>query len=175
MFTLYRAKKKIGLTLVEVMVAVAIFGTVVAMVAHWFTTNSQYHKRLTEQNDADDHMRRALWKMHQDLKTGRTIVYPRIEHVESDYTKNFISDNKVVFRNFDGDIITYYHDKDKHEIIREIVYIPTEDAPANERKVIGDCIDLVVFTNRNELNNTLGIYLESGPSCVIDSVFMMNE
>lgn len=175
MHTLFLAKKRIGITLVEVMIAMAIFGLVGALVGHWFTSNTKYHKRLTEQNDADDRIRTSLWKMHQDLKTGRTIIYPRLETLSTKPGKNIISDNKVVFRNFDGDIITYYLDTEKRQVIRHVVYIPTADAPSNEKSVIGDGIDLVVFTNRNELNNTLGIYMESGPSCVIDSVFMMNE
>ena len=168
-------KKKKAFTLVEVMIAVAILSMVGALVAHWFTMHTQYQKRVTELNDSDNIIRNILWDMHKDLKTARTILYPRRTTVDSFTLKNLISDNKLIFRNFDGDIVTYYHNTVSKDIIREVIYIPTPNAPTNESKIIGRNIDCLIFTNRNELNNLVGIYMEAGPAVQIDSVYLMNE
>ena len=172
---LFRDKKRKALTLVEVTIAVAILSVVGVMVAHWFTLNSQYQNRVTKLNEADNHIRSILWDLHKDLKIARTILYPRRTSVTSDTLKNLSSDDKLVFRNFDGDIITYHYNEKTKELYRDVIYIPTPNAPSNESKVVGKNIDCVIFTNRNELNNLVGIYMESGPAVQIDSVYLMNE
>ena len=174
MHLLFRGKRK-AFSLVEVTIAVAILGVVGAIVAHWFTLNNQYQKRVTELSDKDNVIRTILWEMHKDLKIARDVLYPRRTSLTSDTLKNLVSDSKLVFRNFDGDIITYHYDEKKKQIIKEVIYIPTPGAPSNEKKVIGKDIDCVIFTNRNELNNLVGIYMESGPAVQIDSVYLMNE
>ena len=175
MHLLFRDKNRKALTLIEVTIAVAILSVVGTMVAHWFTLNSQYQKRVTELSDRDNVIRTILWDMHKDLRSARTILYPRRTKMTSDTLKNLVSDSKIVFRNFDGDIVTYYFNENTKEIVREVIYIPTPGAPSNESKVIGKDIDCVIFTNRNELNNLVGIYMESGPAVQIDSVYLMNE
>ena len=175
MHLLFRDKNRKALTLIEVTIAVAILSVVGTMVAHWFTLNSQYQKRVTELSDRDNVIRTILWDMHKDLRSARTILYPRRTKMTSDTLKNLVSDSKIVFRNFDGDIVTYYYNEKTKEIVREVIYIPTPGAPSNESKVIGKDIDCVIFTNRNELNNLVGIYMESGPAVQIDSVYLMNE
>lgn len=152
-----------------------IFSFVSAMVLHWFNTNSKYNKQLTEQNDSDDKLRKCLWVLHQDLKTSRMILYPTVADISAESYKNMSSDNKLVVRNFDGDIVAYTLDKNNGSLMKTVLAIPTSDAPNNTSEVIAKGIDLVVFTNRNELNNTVGIYMESGPSCIMDSVYMMNN
>ncbi len=174
MHLLFQDKRK-GFSLVEVTIAVAILSVVGTMVAHWFTLNSQYQKRVTELNEKDNVIRTILWEMHKDLKIARNVLYPRRTSLTSDTLKNLVSDSKLVFRNFDGDIVIYYFDEKTKEIIKEIIYIPTPGAPKNEKRVIGKDIDCVIFTNRNELNNLVGIYMEAGPAVQIDSVYLMNE
>lgn len=175
MHSLFRVNYKKAITLVEITIAVAILGIVGAMVGHWFTLNNQYQKRVTALNDSDNIIRKTIWEMHKDLKSARTILYPRRTTITSDTLKNIISDTKIVFRNFDGDIVSYYYKEDTKEIIREVTYIPTALAPSNESSVIGKNIDCVVFTNRNELNNLVGIYMESGQAVQMDSVYLMND
>ncbi len=175
MHSSFRAKNKKAITLVELTIAVAILGLVGAMVGHWFSLNNQYQKRVTALNDSDNIIRKVLWEMHKDLKSARTILYPRRTTITSDTLKNLISDNKIIFRNFDGDIVSYYFKEDTKEIIRTVTYIPTPLAPSNESMVIGKNVDCVVFTNRNELNNLVGIYMESGEAVQIDSVYLMND
>ena len=175
MHLLFRDNRRKAFTLIEVTIAVALLSVIGTMVAHWFTLNTQYQKRVTELSEKDNMIRTILWEMHKDLKIARTVLYPRRTSITSDTLKNLASDDKLVFRNFDGDIVTYYYNAKKKEIIREVIYIPTPGAPANELKVLGKDIDCVVFTNRNELNNLVGIYIEAGPAVQIDSVYLMNE
>ena len=175
MHSLFRDKNKKAYTIIEVTIAIAIVSIVGAIVAQWFTMNNQYQKRVTALNDADNNIRTILWEMHRDLKTARTILYPRRTTVTSFTLSNLVSDSKLVFRNFDGDIVSYHHNIDSKEIIKQILYIPTTNAPSNETKVIGRNIDCLVFTNRNELNNLVGIYMEAGPAVQVDSVYLMNE
>ena len=175
MHLLSRDNKRKAFTLIEVTIAVAILSVVGTMVAHWFTLNTQYQKGVTELSDRDNIIRTILWEMHKDLRTARTILYPRRTTVTSETLKNLVSDSKLVFRNFDGDIVSYYYKEDKKVICRDVIYIPTPGSPPNESKVIGKDIDCVIFTNRNELNNLVGIYMESGPAVQIDSVYLMNE
>lgn len=175
MHLLFRDNRKRAYTLVEVTIAVALLSIIGTIVAHWFTLNTQYQKRVTELSDKDNIIRTILWDMHKDLRTARTVLYPRRTDITSDTLKNLVSDDKLVFRNFDGDIVTYYYNAKNKEIIKEVIYIPTPGSPPNEKKVLGKEIDCVIFTNRNELNNLVGIYIESGPAVQIDSVYLMNE
>ncbi len=164
-------KKKRAFTLVEIMITLTIIGVVGGLVARWFVLNRQYQKRLTELSDGEDNLRKITWTLHQDLKTARTILYPR----RQDGSEGIISDTRLVIRNFDGDLVSYFFKSDSKELVRVTSYIPTGDAKEQKDETIGNKLDSVVFTNRNNLNNLVGFYLESGPAMTLDSVFMMNE
>ena len=171
---LFKNNRK-AITFVELMIAVAILGIVLTIVTRWFTVNSQYQRRITRQNECDNLIRQVVWEMHKDIKMSRTILYPRIAKITNNDLNDMTSDSKLVFRNFDGDIVSFYYNSDSKEIIRQVLHIPTGDAPPDEIKVIGKGLDNVVFTNRNEMNNLVGIYIEAGPSLLMDTVYMMNE
>lgn len=173
MHTLFSVKRRKGITLLELMIAISILGTIIGMVSRWFYINNNYQKRLTKQTDSDNTIRKVLWEMHKDLRVARSILYPR----KFDKSKiDICSDNRVVVRNFEGDIISYYYDKETKELTRQLTCIQTgANIPENSSRVIGKDIDSIVFTNRNVFNNQLSIYIESGPSVMIDSVFLMND
>lgn len=172
MLTLFRDNlKRKAFTLVEVLITVTIIGVVGGIVAHWFTMNSKYQKRITEISDAEDRIRKAIWVLHEDVKTARSILYPRTDNSNSP----LISDTRVVIRNFDGDLFLYYFDTKSKQLKKITQYIPTTDAPSSKTEIIGTGIDKVIFTNRNEMNNLLGIYIESGEATILDSIYLMNE
>ena len=177
MLTLFSVKtrKKAAITLIEVLISMSVLGIIGGIVGKWFYSNSQYQKRLNAQTEFDNVIRKALWEMHKDLKAGRSILYPRIKKVSSYDVNNMTTDNKLVFKNFDGDIITYYFKEDTKELIRHKIYMPTEDRDPDEIRTIAKGFDNILFTNRNEMNNLVGIYVEYGPSIVMDSVFLMND
>ena len=172
MHTLFLGKKRKAITLVELLIAISLLGIVGTLVSRWMSMNFQYRKRLTLQNDCDNNIRSAIWEMHKDLKTAKTILYPR----RNSGGNKLISNSKIVFKNFQGDIICFYFNNETKEIIRELYHlIPNGDEPDKVHSIIGKGFDCVVFTNRNDLNNLVGIYLEQGPSIQIDSVFLMNS
>ncbi len=176
MLTLFNVnKRKTAITLIEILIAMSLLGIIGGLVARFFWTNSQYQKRLNVQTDCDNAIRNALWEMHKDLKASRAILYPRNNKVFKSDINNMVSDNKLVIRNFDGDIVTYYYQEETKELIRHKIYMPTENRPADEKKTIAKGFDNIVFTNRNEMNNLVGIYIEYGPSVLMDSVFLMND
>ena len=179
MHILHLAKKRKAFTFVEVMITTAILGVIITMVSRTFVQNTRYQQRLTMQSDGDNEIRNILWTLHQDLKVSRSIIYPRLEFINVQTEKklaNMISDTRLVVRNFDGDIVSYAYREKTRELIRCISRIPIDGVKKkNETKVIGKNIDVVIFTNRNEMNNLVGIYLESGPSMMLDSVYLMNE
>lgn len=174
---LLKNKKRKAMTLLETIIAISILATIGTIVLRWFQLNSQYSKRITQQFDCDGYIRNALWEIHKELKTSHTILYPRVSVLNTDSSKNIISDSKLIFRNFQGDIGYYYYDKNNKQLIREIIsIIPYDDPPPNyTKRVIGKNLDKVIFTNKTLNNNLVGIYIESGPSVQIDSVYLMNE
>lgn len=175
MLTLFQGKSRKAFTLLEIMIAMTVLATLGALISHWFTLNTKHQRRLTQQSDSDNKLRKIVWTMHQDIKTSRTILYPRCENITNNIKSRVISDSKLVIRNFDGDLISYHFDQEKKELSRELIYLPTGYHPSNEVKVIGKDLSTVVFTNRNELNNLVGIYIEDENSVLLDSVYMMNE
>lgn len=164
-------KRRTAITLVELLIAISLLGVVGTLTVRWFIMNSQYQKRLTQQSDCDNIIRNTLWDIHKDLKTAKVILYPR----NNTKMNKLISDTKLVIRNFSGDIVCYYYKKETKEIIREEYFIPTGNQPSNNSRVVGKNFDCVIFTNRNETNNLVGIYMELGPSVMMDSVFLMNS
>ena len=168
-------KRKKAVTLIEILITMSLLGIIGSIIGRWLWMNSQYQKRMNRLTDCDNAIRSALWEMHRDLKAGRSILYPRIKKVTSSDINNMTSDDKLVFRNFEGDIITYYYQAETKELIRHKIYMPTENRPDDEKKTIAKGFDNIVFTNRNEMNNLVGIYIEYGPSVLMDSVFMMND
>ena len=175
MLLLSKNKKKRAMTLTEILIAISILAIVFTIVGRWFTLNRQYQKRITKQFDCDALIRSALWEMHKDLKSAHTILYPRVDSIDPDNNKNIISDTKLVFRNFQGDIVSYFYDKSAKKVTRQITYIPTTNAPSDEQKIIGKDLDCVIFTNKALSNNLVGIYMEAGPSVQVDSVYLMND
>lgn len=176
MLLLLKNNKRKAMTLLETIIAMSILATIGTIVFRWFQLNSQYNKRITKQFDCDGYIRNALWEIHKELKTSHTILYPRVSVINNDRNKNIISDTKLIFRNFQGDIGYYYYDKNNKQLIKEIIsIIPYDDPPPSySKRVIGKNLDRVIFTNKTLTNNLVGVYIESGPSVQMDSVYLMN-
>lgn len=180
MLILFRDKRiKKGFTLFETMITTAIIAVVMGVVFQIVSSNAKYQKRITRQSDGDNQIRSIIWSIYRELSVSRTILYPRLtftnKHTQKSFN-NMISDSKIVVRNFDGNIVSYFYRKDTKEVLKSTSYIPVNgEPPISETKVIGKNIDICLFTNRNEANNLVGIYMESGPSIILDSVYLSNE
>ena len=70
-------KNRKAFTLLEMIIAFSIICFVGTIVVRWFIMNRQYQKRVTELYDGDTIIRNAIWEIHKDLKTSRTVIYPR--------------------------------------------------------------------------------------------------
>ncbi len=168
-------KNRKAFTLLEMIIAFSIICFVGTIVVRWFIMNRQYQKRVTELYDGDTIIRNAIWEIHKDLKTSRTVIYPRALRAFANDEFNMSSDSKLVVKNFEGDIVSYFYKRDTKELVRVISHVPTDDAPQDKTRVIAKNLNSVVFTNKNLLNNCVNIYMECGPSVLMDAVFLMND
>ena len=169
MFHQSKTRRIAGFTMVEIMVGAAILAIIGGMVAHWFVMQRRYQARILAISDAQQNIRQASWNMIQELRTARNLIYPRLNA-----DKSIKSDTKTVFKNFSGDIVCYYHFPDTHEIRRCLV--PNDGGtPIIDVKPIATGIDKVAFTAHDIGNRLLGIYLESGNTVGLESVYLVNE
>lgn len=162
-------KHRRAFTMVEIMVGATILAIIGGMVAHWFVMQRRYQTRILALSDAQQNIRQASWNMIQELRTARNLIYPRLNP-----DKSIKSSTKTVFKNFSGDIICYYFQEDAGEIRRCV--IPNDSGPPQvDSKPVGKGIDKVYFTAHDIGNRLLGIYLESGTTVGLESVYLLNE
>ncbi len=155
--------------MVEIIVGAAIIAVIGGLVAHWFVMQRRYQQRVTSMSDGQQSIRQATWNMIQELRTARTIISPRVNGDDS-----IKSDEKVVFKNFAGDIVCFYLDSDIREIKRCL--IPNgPDQPLVSPAPIARGIDRVVFTAHDPSNKLLAIYLEADGSFGLESIYALNE
>lgn len=155
--------------MVEIMVGATILAIIGGMVAHWFFMQRRYQQRVMAISEAQQSIRQASWNMIQELRTSRNVISPRLNA-----DKSIKSDTRVVFKNFAGEIVCYYHVPDSSEIRRCLI----PNGPGNpvvDQKPIGTGIDKVVFTAHDIGNRLVGIYLESAGTPGLESVYLMNE
>lgn len=155
--------------MIEILVGATILAVIGAMVAHWFFMQRRYQERVSAISEAQQSIRQASWNLIQELRTGRNIISPRLNT-----DKSIKSDTKVVFKNFAGEIICFYHDAATSEIRRCLI----PNGPGNpvvNPVAIAKGIDKVVFTAHDIGNRLIGIYLESAGSVGLESVYLLNE
>lgn len=164
-----KLNKKTGFTLVEILVAFGILGLIFAIVAYWFSMQKQYQSSISSTVIGSQNINLANWKMTKELKFARNIIYPRINSDGSIH-----SSNKIIFKDFAGEIICFYYDKNTKEIKR--LYIGNKDSqPKPDLAPIAQDIDEVYFTNLSSENRILDIYMKSGPAFGLETVYMVNE
>lgn len=155
--------------MVEIMVGATILAFIGGMVAHWFVMQRQYQAKILAISETQQNVRQASWNMIQELRTARNLIYPRLNA-----DRSIRSDTKTVFKNFAGDIVCYYHHPGSSQIRRCL--IPNgAGAPAIDVKPIGNGIDKIVFTAHDIGNRLIGIYIESGATVGLESVYLLNE
>jgi prepilin-type N-terminal cleavage/methylation domain-containing protein len=171
MFTFlhYKRRQNEGFTLIEVLIATSVVVLIGVVVGNWFFMQRKFQKRIVSLAEAQENIRRANWRMIQELKTSRTIIYPRINE-----DKSIRSDSKVVFKNFNGDIVCYYHENETGNIRRCLIPNGT-GSPQLTKAPIGKNFDRVIFTAQDDSNKLVGIFLEYKNTFGIESVFLLNE
>jgi prepilin-type N-terminal cleavage/methylation domain-containing protein len=170
MYHRYNSKKaNSGVTLVEIMVASAILAFIGGVVGHWFFLQREYQGRIFAITDAQQTIRKASWQMIQELRTARNVVFPRIN---SD--KSLRSDSKVVFKNFSGDIISFYYDESEREIRR--CRVPNGPGVAEiDKEPIATNVDQIIFTASDDGNRLIDIFMSINGTYGLESVYLMNE
>ncbi len=161
--------KAVGFTLIEIMVGTAIIVAIGIVVGNWFFMQRSYQKRIVAMSDGQQNIRQACWKMLQELQVARTIIAPRLN---SD--KSIKSDSKIVFKGFNGDIVSYYFVEDSKEL-RRCVIPNGPGQPIIDATPIGKGLDNVVFTNHHQGNKLVGIFLESKGTFGLESAYMVND
>ncbi|HAE38958.1 MAG TPA: hypothetical protein DCG57_10015 [Candidatus Riflebacteria bacterium] len=164
-----RSRKKSGVTLVEIMVASAILAFVGGIVGHWFFIQRQQQRRLFDVSDAQQAIRQASWTMMQELRTARSILFPRINSDNS-----LRSDSKVVFKSFSGDIICYYYVALDQEIRR--CKVPNgPGSPEIDPDPVAKNISQVMFTASDDGNRLIDVFMEVKGTFGLETVYLMNE
>jgi len=170
MYQLFKkTKKRSGITLVEIMVGSAILAFIGGIVGHWFFMQRQYQRRIFEISDGQQSIRQTSWAMMQELRTARSVLFPRLNPDNSIH-----SDSKVVFKSFSGDVICYYYNASQREIRR--CKIPNgPGAPEFDPEPIAKDVSQIIFTASDDGNRLIDIFMEIKGSFGLESVYLMNE
>lgn len=168
MFQIFK-KKSQGITLVEIMIGVSIFMSIMMLFTRWLFFQKEYQKRIWKVSEIQDSFRRANWKMIQEIQRARAIIWPRMNPDQSIKT-----DVKVVFKNFDGDYIAFYHDQASQEIRR--CFIPNGIGnPVVDTAPLSGGIASASFTAGSQDNRLLSIHMSTEGVHSLDAVFLLNS
>ena len=169
---LSRVCKKIdrpGFTLIEVMMGMAILSMISIIVGNWFFMQRNYQQRINQTSDIQENFRRANWDMIQELQIARFIIWPRMN---SD--RSIKSDSKVVFKDFLGNIVAFYHVPATGEIRR--CEIPNGPGNAEVDSIpIAKGIASVSFTASDFANRFIAIHLTASGVHSLDAVYLLNN
>lgn len=158
-----------GFTFVEMLVAAGLLTVIAAMVGQWFYSQRQYQERITRLTEIQENLRQATFAMAKEIRTGRQVIWPRVNADNSPRT-----DSVVVFKNFRGAIVTYYHRPAQAQIWRcEIPNGP--GAPVEDSAPIGGGIGSLTFTTMGPDNKLVSLHLTTEGVHHLDAVRLVNE
>ncbi|HEY9072308.1 MAG TPA: prepilin-type N-terminal cleavage/methylation domain-containing protein [Candidatus Ozemobacteraceae bacterium] len=161
-------KPRSGVTLVELLIGTAILAVILGIVSRWFFMQREYQQRLSHISAIQEDFRRASWNMIQELQMARVVIWPRINA-----DKSLHSDTKVVFKDFNGQIISYYHVPATGEIRRCIIPNGPGGVVINPRPV-GEGIASASFTASSFDNRLISFHLSTGGVHTLDAVYLLN-
>lgn len=161
-------RKNRGTTFIELLIGATILATIIGFVARWFFIQREYQQRLSRVSDIQDDFRRASWAMIQELQMARMIIWPRINSDDSLH-----SDTKVVFKDFTGRIITYYHVPDAREVRRCVIPNGPGD-PVITPTPIGRGIATMSFTASSMDNRLISYNMSTDGVHTLDAVYLIN-
>jgi len=162
-------RRKAGVTLVEMVVGAMILSIIFGITARWFFMQREYQQRLTHISDIQDNFRRANWLMVQELQMARTIIWPRLNA-----DRSIRSDTKLVFKDFNGQIIAYYHIPAEQRIRRCVI----PNGPGNPvvtARPVGEGIASLSFTAASIDNRLISLHMSTGGVHSLDAVYLTNS
>ncbi|MBF0407103.1 MAG: type II secretion system protein [Candidatus Riflebacteria bacterium] len=164
-----RITDKSAFSFVEMLVGAGILTIILGIVATWFYTQKQMQNRITRIVEIRENTRLAFSRMLNELRFSRQIIWPV---VNSDHSPK--SDSVMIFKNFKGNIICYYHDEVKKEIRRCMIPYDTGD-PYISPKPVGVQIASASFTAIGDDQKLVSIYLSTDGVHQIDAVRLEND
>lgn len=94
-----RKEQKNGFSLIEMIIAMAIFTVVISVVAMVFSNSSSYQKRILAGQEVENNARYIAEFISRELRTTREI--------NSGQVSSSLNDTDFIFKNYRGEIITY--------------------------------------------------------------------
>lgn len=169
MLTSKKPSAKLAFTFIEVLISSAILAIVFSMLFNWLYMQRQYQRRLTSLGIAQQEIRKANWQIIQELQIARSLIWPHTETQDA-----IISDSKILFKNFEGEIVCYYYVEEDGEIRRCL--IPNgPGAVITDTKPVATGLDRVAFTTYQFDVKVASIYMASNGAFGIESVSLLNE
>jgi type II secretory pathway pseudopilin PulG len=158
-----------GVTFVELLVGMTLLAIIGGLVANWFFAQRRYQERMVKLSEIQENTRQAIWRVVQEMKTGRQIIWPRVNADGSPRT-----DTVVVFKDFRGRFVSFYH-QPADRTIRRCVIPNGAGAVAIDGTPIGKGIASASFTVMGADNKLLSIHLTTEGVHQIDAVRLVNE
>lgn len=168
MYQTFKRKER-GTTFIELLIGMTILALILGFLARWFFMQKEYQKRLTRISDIQNDFRRASWEMIQEIQMARTIIWPRINADNS-----LRSDTKVVFKDFTGRIISYYHVPGTKEVRRCVIPNGPGDPVVNPVP-IGRGIATMTFTASSPANKLISYCMSTDGIFSLDAVYLINS
>lgn len=156
-------------TFVEMLVGVTLFVILGGMVIHWFSSQQRYQEQIMRISRIQQDMRVAIWKVVEEMKTARRVVWPNINADGSPRT-----DTRLVFKSFKGEIIAIYH-RESDGTIRRCVIPNGPGAPVEDPHPIGRDIASATFTVMGKDNRLVSIHLQQQGVHYLDAVRLVND
>ncbi len=162
-------KEHSGFTFVEILVAAGLLTIIAVIVGHWFFSQRQFQDRITRLNDIQENLRQATFNMAKEIKIGRQIIWPRVNPDNSPRT-----DNVLVFKNFRGAIVAFFHRPGAREV-RRCVIPNGPGSPVEDSAPLGDGVASLTFTAMGPDNKLVSLHLTTEGVHHIDAVRLVNE
>lgn len=157
------------MTLMEIIIGSVILSMIFSIVARWFFLQRNYSQRVTQISETQENFRRASWTMIKEMQKGRLVIWPTINA-----DKSLHSDSKVVFKNFSGQFVSFYHDPGKGEI-RRCVIPNGPGVPQEDPKPLAVGIASVSFTASDVESRYIAIHLSANGAHALDGVYLLNN
>ena len=147
----------------------AILSVIAIIVGNWFFMQRNYQQRINQTSDIQENFRRANWEMIQELQISRLIIWPRMNSDQS-----IKSDSKVVFKDFIGNIVAFYHVPSTGEIRRCEIPNGTGNVEIDS-KPLATGIASASFTATDFANRLITIHLTASGVHSLDAAYLLNN
>gem|GEM_PF-843406 len=166
---LFRPSQPGAFTLLELIVAASLLTVIIGMVGQWFFSQRHYQDRILRLNDIQENLRKATWGISKEVKTGRQVIWPRVNSDGSPRT-----DSVLVFKNFRGAIVAFYHRPETGQIRRCLIPNGT-GMPIDDASPVADGIASMAFTTMGSDNKLVSLHMSTEGVHYVDAVRLVNE